>query len=195
MIFTIAFSTCTTLSESQQSCDVVIDPGHGGFDRGAVADKINEKDITLQISESINNLLNENGIKAQLTRNKDKFVSLDERVAFAGNQNARVIVSIHINNSSNPADNSLLTISQNNEQSVRFSECLENELVKTKLFDHCDRQTSDKYKVLGSEITTVIINLGYLSNIEDQEHLTDTYQQHIIAGAISNGIRNFLNQQ
>jgi N-acetylmuramoyl-L-alanine amidase len=75
---------------------VVIDPGHGGVDPGAVANKAYEKHIVLKISKYIKaNLSKNKNIKVYLTREKDIFVPLADRVNFAQRKQADIFVSIH----------------------------------------------------------------------------------------------------
>jgi len=78
---------------------VVIDPGHGGEETGAIGPKgTYEKDITLFIAKKLKKLIEEKlGIKVYLTRNQDKTLSLMERTAIANNLKADIFISIHAN--------------------------------------------------------------------------------------------------
>ncbi len=76
---------------------VVIDPGHGGKDPGAVANGIREKDINLQISKRIVSHLTRRGIPARLTRTGDSYLRLQERTHLANEWDAAMFVSIHAN--------------------------------------------------------------------------------------------------
>jgi N-acetylmuramoyl-L-alanine amidase len=79
---------------------VVIDPGHGGHDHGAVSsDHMREKDITLAVGKQIAALLSGHGITVYLTRDTDVFVPLDIRTSFANERDAQFFVSIHVNTS------------------------------------------------------------------------------------------------
>jgi N-acetylmuramoyl-L-alanine amidase len=83
---------------------VVIDPGHGGEDPGAVGpSKTMEKDIVLKIGQKLVQLLNQNGeIKAFLTRKGDYFIPLEERSKIAREYGADLFVSLHADASFNP---------------------------------------------------------------------------------------------
>lgn len=77
---------------------VVIDPGHGGRDPGAIGRKgLKEKDVVLDVAQRVARLLKDNGIKVLLTRSQDNFVSLDERTAIANRNRADLFLSIHAN--------------------------------------------------------------------------------------------------
>ena len=77
---------------------VVIDPGHGGPDPGAIGiGGIRETDIVLEVSKLVKDLLSEKGVKVILTRKNEVELDLPPRVSFANNTDADVFVSIHAN--------------------------------------------------------------------------------------------------
>ncbi len=76
---------------------VVIDPGHGGADSGAVAQGVVEKDLNLDVGCRVAQILETHGLKVKLTRADDHFVPLEARVALANALPGAVFVSIHFN--------------------------------------------------------------------------------------------------
>ena len=86
---------------------VVIDPGHGGHDPGAIGPNgVKEKDINLKIAKDLKKILDKKGKdigieKVYLTRSKDRFIPLEERTAIAKKLNADLFISIHCNASRN----------------------------------------------------------------------------------------------
>jgi N-acetylmuramoyl-L-alanine amidase len=77
---------------------VVLDPGHGGKDNGAVGPTgVKEKDVTLDIARRVGPILASQGMQVVLTRSDDAFVSLEERTARANAFSADLFVSIHCN--------------------------------------------------------------------------------------------------
>ncbi|MBS4015021.1 MAG: N-acetylmuramoyl-L-alanine amidase [Candidatus Latescibacteria bacterium] len=77
---------------------VVLDPGHGGIDPGAVGKKgTQEKEINLIIAKLLKKRLEDFGLKVYLTRSDDSFVALAERTRFANNKKADLFISIHCN--------------------------------------------------------------------------------------------------
>src|SRR4030095_1408347 len=81
---------------------IAIDPGHGGVDSGAIGCAgVREKDICLAISSMVSDLLQSQGYDVLLTRNNDCTMLLDERTAYANNNNADLFVSIHANYANN----------------------------------------------------------------------------------------------
>ncbi|MDA3966802.1 N-acetylmuramoyl-L-alanine amidase [Helicobacter sp. WB40] len=91
-------STINTKAESTKQKIIVIDPGHGGKDCGAVGiDKVCEKTIVLNIGKYLSEELKKRGYKVYMTRSKDVFISLRDRTKFANNKNADLFISIHAN--------------------------------------------------------------------------------------------------
>ena len=75
---------------------VMLDPGHGGIDPGAERDGYNEKELMLSFAlELKETLLRSGGFEVMLTRDEDRFVSLERRVALAHEQGAHVFISLH----------------------------------------------------------------------------------------------------
>lgn len=83
---------------------VVLDPGHGGFDPGAIGpDGVREKDVTLSLAKSIrNDLVKAGRVRVALTREDDRFLVLDERSAIARAMKAGLFISIHADSSPTP---------------------------------------------------------------------------------------------
>ena len=80
---------------------VVLDPGHGGHDPGAMGKGLNEADLTLDVALRLEALLQAEGLEVVLTRRTDVYVPLEERTAIANRENADLFLSIHANASRN----------------------------------------------------------------------------------------------
>lgn len=84
---------------------VVIDAGHGGRDPGArsVSGQVAEKDLTLALSKELRDKLVERGrVRVALTRDRDQYLTLDDRAAIARRLDAAMFVSIHVDSAPNP---------------------------------------------------------------------------------------------
>ena len=92
---------------------VIVDPGHGGTDNGAVfhtaRGAIAEKDLTLALARKLVLNLQNRGLRAVLTRTADQSVNLDMRAALANRAKGTLLISIHINSSYNAQDSGLET--------------------------------------------------------------------------------------
>jgi N-acetylmuramoyl-L-alanine amidase len=78
---------------------VVLDPGHGGQDSGALCGAIAEKDLTFDIAQRVDRLLQAQGLATLMTRVGDSYVSLEDRVAVTNRARDCILVSIHFNES------------------------------------------------------------------------------------------------
>ncbi len=83
--------------EQREVHTVVVDAGHGGQDPGTSHHQLREKDLTLDIARRLSEQLNTEGFTARLTRDRDEFIPLSDRVAIANRLQADLFVSVHIN--------------------------------------------------------------------------------------------------
>jgi N-acetylmuramoyl-L-alanine amidase len=101
---------------------VMIDPGHGGKDTGAIGDMhTKEKDVVLQIAKQLANLINlQNNMRAVLTRNGDYYVTLHNRLVYARKNKADIFISIHADSYFNNRASgvSVYTLSKNGATSI-----------------------------------------------------------------------------
>jgi len=103
VILYISFAFPIYMSAEEHSYVVVIDPGHGGKDPGAVGKRGKEKDINLAVALLMGKQIQENhpDVKVIYTRSKDILIGLDERANIANKANANLFISIHCNASNN----------------------------------------------------------------------------------------------
>lgn len=98
---------CTLIMSAESKFVVVIDPGHGGKDGGAVRGIYKEKDINLGVAIILGELIekNFNDVKVVYTRKKDVFVDLDKRTQIANKAKANLFISIHTNSTASKTTN------------------------------------------------------------------------------------------
>ena len=104
IIFTSLFSNIYSQDENKYSINtVVIDPGHGGRDAGALGRIAKEKDIALAIALQLGTYIEENfsDVKVIYTRTEDVFIPLNERAEIANKNKADLFISIHLNGNKN----------------------------------------------------------------------------------------------
>jgi len=111
-----------------QISKIVLDAGHGGKDQGASAYGIKEKHINLQIAKRIRDKLRANKIHVQMTRETDRYVSLQHRARVANRSNADLFISIHANASPsrNPYGFEVYYLSEALDDNARAVQILEN---------------------------------------------------------------------
>ncbi|MEN6461154.1 MAG: M56/M15 family metallopeptidase [Syntrophomonas sp.] len=205
-----SLNTMTNLlgNERLQNQLVVIDPGHGGDDVGAVfisadakTNQVTEKDLNLDIALKLYEILKKAGIKVEMTRMDDRNLTLDERINMANENNAALVISIHNNSSPNRATHGTECYFYSNsdlQNSVltnrRFTELLQKKLV-------AQLQTEDRgVKEVNSRILresnapAVMVNVGYFTNKADRQNLMDAAFQDRTARALYDGIIQALNE-
>lgn len=117
---------------------IVIDPGHGGKDPGAVYNGLKEKDIVLEISKYLYEYLKaDSDLNIHLTRDRDIFIPLEERTAIANKLKADIFVSIHANAAKNKAATGLETFVFNvtNDRAALEVAALENQATTKSISD------------------------------------------------------------
>src|SRR5512132_2745985 len=97
-----AQSKATQLGTPKSFAVVVLDPGHGGQDSGAMCGGVMEKDLTLDVARRVDRLLDSEGIATLMTRLGDSYVSLADRAAFGNRVNESIFISIHFNENNKP---------------------------------------------------------------------------------------------
>jgi N-acetylmuramoyl-L-alanine amidase len=190
--------------------DVLIDVGHGGMDGGAVNGHILEKDINLKIGQILYRHLTAKGIKVVINRTGDYALSEDnhwlkirsrhlrdlaQRKEIANRLKPKLMVSLHVNVSSNPGKSGPLVLHQNNERSIALGDSLLRHLCPlfgiTSL-NGLSGHGKSFYILKHSQCPTVILEMGYISNESDRKMLTTTVGQNQIAAAISSSLEQYL---
>lgn len=182
---------------------IVIDPGHGGTDTGAVRGDIIEKEITLSISQKLGKKLSQSGAAVILTRDTDKDMikngekfnkrkDLTLRVEQANEHNADLYISIHTNAVPSSRWQGAQTFySAKSEKSKVLAESIQREL--TRILGNTTRSAlaGDYFVINNTEMPAVIVEVGFISNQHEGELLKSDKYQEQVAEAILSGISEF----
>ena len=178
-----------------ENLTIVIDPGHGGSDPGAVRNNLKEKDINLEISKKVKSKLKKLGADVYLTREKDEYKGLYERVDFAKEKNADIFISIHQNSyldRKNENKKEGTSAFYYNKESYNLADEIKNAIVKrTKLKDDGTNLASLAV-IRTADPVSVLIECGYIANKKESEKLSDSNFQKKLARAIVSGVKNYL---
>ena len=188
----------------------VLDAGHGGKDQGTCLKNVLEKDLTLNLTNRVAELIRKHkpGIKLILTRTDDTFVSLDERCQIANRNRADLFLSIHINFAQN---NRLLSgtetfhANKKGAKSIVQASHLERNADKSELLAWllqksyyesgrpADRgaRASNLYVLLNTEMPAALTEVGFLSNVSDAAYLQSERGQKQIALDIYNALNEY----
>lgn len=101
----IEAAPAAVISSARKKMRIVVDPGHGGKDPGAVRSRVREKDLNLAVAKELFKLLKKGGFEVKITRDNDTFIALSERSRIANNFKADLFVSIHTNATKNKQAN------------------------------------------------------------------------------------------
>ncbi|RQD72500.1 MAG: AMIN domain-containing protein [Halanaerobium sp. MSAO_Bac5] len=175
---------------------IVVDAGHGGFDPGAIGRSgLEEKEPALAISLKIAELLEAEGQEVILTRDKDVFLSLRQRVSIANDAGADLFVSIHSNATNNPDVGGVETYynHRNSEYSRRFADKIHDKLSRSLGLVDRGLKNDNFYVIRYTEMPSALVELGFLSNSEEEALLkTDEFRNksaHLIVDGILDYIR------
>lgn len=181
---------------------VVIDAGHGGRDPGKVGcNDVLEKEINLSIAKKVKKELEDRKIRVIMTRTKDEEVEEGEagsrkvqdmkaRVALINEAKPELAVSIHQNSYSDAsADGAQIFYYTHSADGERLASRMETALQEMEDTRVRESKPNDTYYLLRrTEVPTLIIECGFLSNPKEAERLADPEYQQEIAEAIANGI-------
>ena len=207
--------TAKSPAASKPFAVVVLDPGHGGQDSGAMCGGVLEKDLTLDVARRIDRLLNSEGIATLMTRVGDTYVSLADRAAFANRVRKCIFISIHFNEDNKPVASGVETYyaahqitagsflaswlpflwrplsDSPNPESQNLAALVQEALVaRTRSID---RGTEARQFFVIANVTSpaVLIEGGFLTNKEDISKLGSEDYRDQIAAAVADGILRY----
>ncbi|SRX76300.1 N-acetylmuramoyl-L-alanine amidase family protein [Aequorivita antarctica] len=178
---------------------IIIDPGHGGKDSGAVGiNGIQEKDVVLKIAKQIvelNGIVFKNQYEIFLTRYKDTLISLSDRTKIAQALQADIFLSLHCNHSDNPNARGVeVYVSKKQGKYSRESILLAYELqkeLKNNLGFESRGVKFANFQVLRENIElfpSILIEIGFVSNTNEARYFVAPKNIRAMAFAIFNGI-------
>lgn len=191
---------------------VIIDPGHGGIDSGALRHGVLEKDLTLDVARRLETLLNARGFETTLTRTGDQTLSLAERAEIANREKECVFVSIHFDEGTRAEATGVQTFyaarqaskngflpswlpflqevssTASNFESQSFAGFVQEALVARTRAVNRGTRARQFYVVANVHHPAVLVEGGFLSNDEEIAKLvTEPYREQL-AVAIGEGI-------
>ena len=208
-------SQATQPQPSKPFAVVVLDPGHGGQDSGAMCGGVMEKDLTLDIARRVDHLLDSRGIATLMTRLGDSYVSLADRAAFGNRANGSIFISIHFNEDNKPVASGVETYyaahqiaagstlaswlpffsrppsnSPKPESQSLASFIQESLVARTR---SVDRGTQAKQFFVIANVTSpaVLIEGGFITNKDELSKLASEDYRDQLAAAVADGILRY----
>jgi N-acetylmuramoyl-L-alanine amidase len=190
----IANWLATTAGKGVSGKVIVLDPGHGGVDTGAVGKNHYEREINLTTANELKTILQNAGAKVIMTRtsNTSRKLELSERVAISHKYKPDVFISIHYNSGGNATGiDTFYDTKYGNEKEL--AESIQSEVIKATQMKSRGIKPAEFYVVKYNEMPSVLVELGFISNpAEEKKIATREYQQKAARG-IFNGLNKYFN--
>ena len=189
---------------NQKGDTIIVDAGHGGNDPGTIGYKGTlEKDINLQMAMKLGQALEEEGYNIVYTRTLDEFVDNTYRADIANESNAKIFLSLHCNSLENNKDVAGLQVLYHpgglsrldvptNEEFARL--IMDGILEQKNARDRGIVQRDDLTVLNYTRKPAVLVEVGFLSNPEEEALITtNEYQEKIVKGIV-NGVKEYFSQ-
>lgn len=186
---------------------IVIDPGHGGIDPGAIGQAGTlEKEVVLEISTKLKTLLSQAGAVVIMTRETDRDLSdpigsvaerkrqdLTRRVELANRRKADIYLGIHANSfPSSIWRGSQTFYQQGQDDAQKLAQYIQREMRRVLKNTDREAKAGDYFINRNTKMTSVIVEVGFFSNHQEEKLLTDPVYQHKVAWAIYSGLAKYM---
>lgn len=190
-------------------CTIVIDPGHGGVDPGAVSsDGILEKDIALAISKQLRDYLQQAGAYVLLTREDDrdladpetkgyskrKVEDLRARLAAAKDNNADMLISIHLNSNPSGGQGAQVFFDTELDESKQLATLIQAHFQSDLNTKRGIEPQDNLYLLRHSHMPAVLAEVGFLSNEQEKALLKTNSYQNKVAYSMYQGILEYISK-
>ncbi|WP_010095702.1 N-acetylmuramoyl-L-alanine amidase CwlD [Ornithinibacillus scapharcae] len=191
---------------------IVLDPGHGGPDGGAVgSDKTQEKDIALEVVKTLRNYLEQAGAVVYLTREEDtdladentkglsrrKAEDIRKRMEFINTHDADFFLTVHLNAIPSPKWRGAQTFYYpKSDEGKHLAKKIQAEIKRNlENTNRTELAINNLYLLKKAEIPGALVEIGFLSNEEELELLKDGTYQRQMAASIYEGILRYVTEE
>ena len=185
-------------SVKQNAFSVVLDPGHGGTDPGAIGiGGLRETDVVLEVSKIVEKLLSEKGVKVRLTRKNEVDLDLPLRVSYANSTDSDIFVSIHANASRGKRRdiNGLETFYFRGGRGRLLAKKIQKQILRVSPGSPDRGVKHGRYYVIkNTKMPAVLVEIGFLTGKLDARRLEKAVHRKRIAYAIAKGILEYLSK-
>ncbi len=172
---------------------IVIDPGHGGSDPGAVSNGLKEADINLAVALLVQDIIENAGINVIMTREDDKFISLDNRAGIANKSDAVLFVSIHTNAAESDNISGIETYCyKTGGQSEQLANYIQTSAIGQTGASNRGVKTANYLVLREADIPAALVEMGFITTGKDRELLQEGEYQGKLADGIAQGILDYL---
>lgn len=184
------------LTDGVKGKTIVIDPGHGGDDSGALGNNgIYEKDLTYKTADILAQELILLGAEVIMTRDQETFVTLESRATLSNVENADAFISLHYNSVPDLPNVTGIGTYYHQEQYEPLANYIQEEIIKESGDRDRGVDFGDFQVIRQNLMPSVLIELGFISNPEiEQLLLTNVYQEKLVSGIV-NGLQRYFSIQ
>lgn len=172
---------------------IVIDPGHGGSDPGAIGlGGLRETDVVLDISLKLSQILEQNGIQVIMTRQDERTIDLAPRTQLANRVNADLFVSIHANavGSGRTEVNGVETYYY--QSGNLLAQYIQNSILQTMRMNNRGVKQARFYVLRNTQMPAVLVEVGFVTGSYDAQILANPDERTRMAEAIARGILQYI---
>ncbi len=169
---------------------VIIDPGHGGHDKGGQWGRVYEKHLALDTSIRLESHLKKMGYNTVLTRRSDYFVSLPGRMTMANKYSSAIFISIHYNYTWKQNVSGIETF-YHSAQSLELAKDVHRGVMsRVKVVDRGVKYAR-YYVIRNTNIPSVLVEGGFVSNSNERSRMKTAWFRDAIARGIADGVQSF----
>ncbi|NMM64764.1 N-acetylmuramoyl-L-alanine amidase [Clostridium sp. P21] len=199
----ISDSLVRKIISSSSPIKVALDPGHGGYDSGAVGPTgVLEKDVNLAITLKVGKILQDNGIDVVYTRTSDNVSwpsdvgqDLQKRSDIANNEGVQYFVCVHANSADAPSANGTETYyMEGSTVGEKLAKSIQQELANALGLQDRGIKTAGYYVLKNTNAPAVLTEVAFISNPNEEKLLNSDSFQNKAAKAIATGILKVVNQ-
>ena len=173
---------------SRQSAVVVIDAGHGGFDRGGIpGQRVAEKTMTLDVALRLQTVLQDAGYRVVMTRESDVFVPLGTRVAIANSYPNGILVCIHFNAARRSSASGIETYFYSRD-SLTLASAIHYNVAGGAPSSNRGVRRRGYFVLRRTRIPAVLVELGFLTNPTEARYVQNSSYRQKLAEEIARGI-------
>lgn len=179
---------------------IVLDPGHGGKDPGAVNGSYTEKAITLKVGTLVKQKLEAAGAKVFMTRTGDTYPTLQDRVDFTDANYGEIFVSIHVNSAASSSAQGAetfyaVTTGDMYQEDIDLATFVNSQIVTNLNMKNRGVKSAQYYVIRNQLIPAVLVELGFISNDSDRNKLTNDRYVELYAESIFKGIQQYYSKK
>ena len=168
---------------------VVIDAGHGGYDRGGIpGQRVSEKDMTLDVARRLRSALAASGYRVVMTRDSDVFVPLGTRCAIANSYRNAIFVSVHFNSATRRGASGIETYFYG-RNSLALASAIHHYVAGGAPSDNRGVRRRGYYVLRRTNIPAVLVECGFLTNPTEAAYAQSASYRQKLADAIAAGVR------